>query len=141
MASASISETMNAPIEKVYQVLTDYEKNPEFMDGVTSAEVLSRDGNTATVKFNIDIIKKFTYTIKLTETAPTELSWVFVEGDLFKSNTGKWKLTDNGDGTTLVEYSLDVNFKMMVPGMISKKLVSSNLPNLMKNVNKRAQAL
>jgi coenzyme Q-binding protein COQ10 len=57
MASASISETMNAPIEKVYQVLTDYEKNPEFMDGVTSAEVLSRDGNTATVKFNIDIIK------------------------------------------------------------------------------------
>jgi coenzyme Q-binding protein COQ10 len=132
---------MQAPIEKVFQLLTDYEKNPEFMDGVTSAEVLERSDNVAVVKFNIDIIKQFTYTLRLTETAPTELSWEFVEGDLFKSNTGRWKLSDNGDGTTDVDYSLEVDFKMMVPGMISKKLVKSNLPSLMKSVNKRAQSL
>ena len=135
MINAQIDQVMNAPIDKVFQVLSDYEKYPEFMDGVSSVEVLDQNETSARVKYNLNIIKKFTYTINLTITAPTEISWTFDSGDLFKANTGKWKLTDKGDGTTHVDYSLGVDFKVMVPGMVSKKLVKSNLPSLMKSVN------
>lgn len=141
MASAQRSETFDAPADKIYKVLTDYASYPEFMDGVKSVNVLERDGNTAVVEYNINIIKKFSYSIKTTEVENESVSWTFIEGDLFHSNDGSWTLKDNGDGTTDVTYKLDLDFKVKVPGMISKKLVSSNLPSMMKAVCKKAKSL
>lgn len=141
MAQAERTENFDSKVENIYKVLTDYPHYPEFMDGVSSVEVLSRDGNKVRVKYNINIIKKFTYTIEITEEENKSISWTFVEGDLFHSNNGAWLLKDNGNGTTEVTYKLDLDFKVMVPGMISKKLVSSNLPSMMKSVNKKAKSL
>lgn len=141
MASAERVEVFDAPIENVFKVLTDYESYPDFMDGVKSVEILSGDAKKAKVKYNLDIIKKFTYTLDLVAKENESISWTFDSGDLFKKNNGKWTLKDLGDGTTEVTYSIDIDFKMMVPGMISKKLVSSNLPSMMKQVCKRAKNL
>lgn len=141
MASAERTETFDVEISKVYNVLKDYESYSDFMDGVSSSEILSRDGNNTKVKYHLNIIKKFTYSINLTEVENESISWSFDEGDLFKSNDGHWMLKDNGDGTTEVTYKIDAEFKVKVPGMISKKLISSNLPSLMKSVCKRAKSL
>jgi coenzyme Q-binding protein COQ10 len=141
MASAERTETFDVEASKIFKVLTDYANYPKFMDGVSSVEVLSRSGNTAVVKYNINIIKKFTYTINITEVENQSVSWTFKEGDLFKSNNGSWIIKDNNNGTCDVTYKLDLDFKVMVPGMISKQLVSSNLPSMMKAVGKRAKEL
>lgn len=139
MAKAERTEVMDASPEAIFNVLKDYESYAEFMEGVASVEILERDGGNVKAKYNINMIKKFSYTINLTEEAPNRLSWTFDNGDLFKSNNGEWLLKDLGDGTTEVTYSLDVDFKVMVPGMISKKLVSTSLPAMMKSVEERAQ--
>jgi len=141
MAGADRTETFDVSADKIYKVLTDYEKYPDFMDGVKSVNELSRDGNTAIVEYNLNIIKKFTYTVKITEVENQSVSWTFEGGDLFHSNTGSWTLKDNGNGTTDVTYKLDLDFKVKVPGMISKKLVSSNLPSMMKSVCKKAKSI
>ena len=141
MAGAERTETFEVEAQKIFKVLTDYENYPKFMDGVSSVEVVSRSGNTAVVKYNINIIKKFTYTINIKEVENQSVSWTFKEGDLFKSNNGSWIIKDNNNGTCDVTYKLDVDFKVMVPGMISKQLVSSNLPSMMKAVGKRAREL
>jgi len=141
MAFAERTEVFDVEIEKVYQILTDYSNYSEFMDGVKSVEVLSRDGNKLQAEYHLSIIKKFNYTINLIEEAPTKLSWTFESGDFFSKNNGSWTLTDLGNGKTEVAYHLDVEFKVKVPGMISRKLVSSNLPSMMKSVCKRAKAL
>jgi coenzyme Q-binding protein COQ10 len=139
MASAERVEVMNASCEQIFKVLTDYETYPEFMEGVTCVEVVNRDGANIKAKYDLNLIKKFTYTIDLVEESPSRVSWSFDAGDFFKKNNGSWDLKDLGDGTTEVTYKLDIDFKIMVPGMISKKLVKTSLPSMMKAVETRAQ--
>ena len=141
MANAERVEIFDAPIENVFQVISNYESYPEFMDGVKSVKIISKKGESTTAEYNIDIIKKFTYVLELTEKKNEALTWTFVSGDIFKKNNGGWYLKDLGNGKTEVTYKVDVDFKMMVPGMISKKLIASNLPSMMKQVNLRAKNL
>lgn len=142
MASAERTENFDVEIEKIYQVITDYESYPDFMDGVSSVNILSRDGAQAKMEYQINIIKKFSYILITEEKEDNSgLSWSFDSGDLFSSNNGSWSLSDNGDGTTEVTYKIDVDFKLKVPGMISRKLVSSNLPSMMKSVLKKAKSI
>jgi ribosome-associated toxin RatA of RatAB toxin-antitoxin module len=141
MASAEKVEIFDVSADKIYKVLTDYESYPDFMDGVKSVNVISRDGGTAKVEYNINIIKKFSYVLTSEEVENEKVAWSFDSGDLFSANNGSWNLKDNGDGTTQVTYKVDIDFKVKVPGMISKKLVSSNLPSMMKSVLKKAKSL
>ena len=115
MARAERTEIMQANAEDIFNVLKDYESYSEFMEGVASVEVLERDGNKVQAKYNINMIKKFSYIINLVEEAPNKLSWTLDSGDLFTKNIGEWLLKDLGDGTTEVTYSLDVELKLMVP--------------------------
>ena len=140
MAKVEKKEIFKVSIEKIFAVLTDYASYPEFMDGVTSVEVVSKKAGKAVVKYDINLMKTFSYTLELTEKAPSEIKWKFKEGDIFKSNTGGWHLKDLGDGTTEVTYIVEVDFKGLVPSMITNKLVSSNLPSMLKAVEKRAKA-
>jgi ribosome-associated toxin RatA of RatAB toxin-antitoxin module len=141
MASAQRIETFDTTPENIYKVLTNYEGYADFMDGVKSVNVIERSANTVKVEYNINIIKKFSYVLTSTEVENKKVSWSFDSGDLFSSNNGSWELKDNGDGTTEVTYNIDIDFKVKVPGMISRKLVSSNLPSMMKSVHKRAKSL
>lgn len=140
MASATRTEIMNASKESLLNVLKDYEAYPEYMDGVTSVKVLEREGNTAKAKYDLNVIKTFSYVLNLEE-SEDGVSWSFDSGDIFSVNNGSWKLKDLGDGTTEVTYSveIEIKIKMMGTGMITKKLVNTSLPSLMKSVEKRAQ--
>ena len=143
MANAQRTELMKASAENIYKVLTDYNSYGDYMDGVSKVEVIERNGNTVLAKYDINMIKKFSYVLKLEEVENKSITWSFVEGDIFAHNNGSWVLNDLGDGTTEVEYSVDVDIKvkMMGSGMIVKKLVNTSLPALMKSVEKRAQDL
>tara|TARA_B100001971_G_C18268046_1_gene596781 strand:- start:233910 stop:234335 length:426 start_codon:yes stop_codon:yes gene_type:complete len=141
MAHAEKTEIFDVAIDKVYKVLTNFEAYPDFMDGVSSVKVLETNGNTIKAEYSLNIIKKFSYVMNHTVEEPTKISWSFVSGDLFKKSDGSWTLKDLGDGKTEVTYSVDIDFKVMVPGMVSKKLVSSNLPSMLKAVQKKAKEL
>ncbi|MBD65574.1 MAG: cyclase [Halobacteriovoraceae bacterium] len=140
-ASAKRSVTMDAPVENVYKVITDYESYADFMEGVSKVEVVERDGNKLVARYHINMIKKLTYTLNLVETENKEVSWSFNEGDLFSVNQGSWLLTDNGDGTTLVDYTVEVDLKkkMIGSGMIVKTLTEVQLPSMLKSVEERAK--
>lgn len=143
MASAQRTEIMEASVENIYKVLCDYDSYSDYMDGVSNVGVIERNGNSVMAKYDINMIKKFSYVLKLDEVENKSVSWSFVEGDIFSHNDGSWILKDLGDGTTEVEYNVDVDIKvkMMGSGMIVKKLVNTSLPALMKSVEKRAQEL
>jgi coenzyme Q-binding protein COQ10 len=142
MASASKIVVMNASKDAVMSVLKNYEAYADFMDGVTSVSVLSREEGKAKVEYSLNVIKKFSYILDLTE-EENRLSWTFDSGDLFSVNSGCWDLKDLGDGTTEVDYSVevDIKMKMMGKGMIVKKLTEVQLPSMLRSVEERAQAL
>lgn len=140
MATASRTEVVDVDINKLYTVLADYAKYPEFVDGVSEIKVLSQNETSAKVEYGINMIKSFKYIINIKQERPTNISWTLDSGDLFKKNNGEWKLKDLGNGKTEVTYSLDLDFKMFAPSSILSALTSKNLPVMMESFFKRAKA-
>ncbi len=139
-ASAEKTVTMQATKEQVLSVLKDYESYPEFMDGVSHVEVISREGDHVKAKYDLNVIKTFSYVLDLKE-AEDGITWTFDSGDIFSMNNGAWELKDNGDGTTEVTYKIevDIKIKMLGTGMITKTLVNTSLPSMLKQVEERAK--
>ncbi|MGE0634030.1 MAG: type II toxin-antitoxin system RatA family toxin [Pseudobdellovibrionaceae bacterium] len=140
MAGTSHTEVFNCTPQEVFNIIKDYEKYPEFLAEVKKCKVLKTEGNRKLVEFSVSVVKSFTYTIWLTEKEPTELTWEFASGDIFKSQKGHWKLKEEA-GKTRVEYAVEAEFKMFMPGAIAKTLVSVNLPAMMSAYHKRIQTL
>lgn len=140
MATSSITETINAPIETLFKVITGYESYPEFLPETKSAQIVEVDGEDKLVKFEIDVIKRVKYTLRIKEIKNKSMRWDLEEGDLFKKNSGSWELESNGDSTK-VSYFVNVEFKLLVPSLITKRLVGANLPVMIKAFKKRAEGL
>ena len=144
MAGASKSVEINVPLEKVYSVITDYEKYPEFLDEQTGAKLLSRKGNVAEVEFKLKVVKEITYKLRLTEqppggTAGVGLSWVMISGEMMKSNDGGWKLEAVGPDKTKATYSADIGLGMLVPKSIANMLIEQTLPKTLDAFKKRCE--
>lgn len=141
MATASRTEIVDVDINKLYDVIVDYAKYPDFVDGVSSTKVLSQNETSAKVEYSVNLIKSFKYTLATTQSRPTKVSWVLESGDLFKKNEGNWTLKDLGNGKTEVTYSLEVDFKMFAPNAILSALTEKNLPVMMQSFFKRAKSV
>jgi coenzyme Q-binding protein COQ10 len=141
MGQANTSGIFKAPIAKVFKVITDYGSYPQFMSDVKRVSVIEAGPDKKLVEYELQIIKTFRYQLWMFEKAPTDVSWKFHTGEMFKENSGSWKLTDLGDGTTKAEYSLTAKFGVFVPGMIEKKLIEVNLPTMMKSFTQRIESL
>lgn len=141
MASASRTEVVDVDINKLYDVIVDYAKYPDFVDGVSSTKVLSQNETSAKVEYSVNLIKSFKYTLATSQARPTRVSWVLESGDLFKKNDGNWTLKDLGNGKTEVTYSLEVDFKMFAPNAILSALTEKNLPVMMQSFFKRAKSV
>lgn len=140
-AKATKETVFNAPIDKVWGVVSNYESYPEFVDGVNGINVLDRSNGGARVEYAINMIKKLKYILKMEEQAPNKLTWSFESGDIFKVNSGSWELKDLGNGTTGVVYNVEIEVKGFFPGagMIVKTLTEVNLPNMLKAYEDRAK--
>ena len=133
MPAAEREETWDASIEKIFEVITDYEKYPSFVDGCSSVNVLEKDENGARVEFSINLIKKFKYILKLTHEHPNRVSWELESGDIFKMNSGSWELTKLDDNKTKVNYSLEVAIKGFAPKSLVNTLTTKNLPSMLES--------
>lgn len=140
MATASRTEIVDVDINKLYDVIVDYAKYADFVDGVSSTKVLSQSETSAKVEYSVNMIKSFKYTLATSQVRPTKISWVLESGDLFKKNDGQWLLKDLGGGKTEVTYSLEVDFKMFAPNSILTALTQKNLPVMMESFFKRAKS-
>jgi ribosome-associated toxin RatA of RatAB toxin-antitoxin module len=63
MASATRTEVVDVDINKLYEVIIDYAKYPEFVDGVSAIKVMSQNETSAKVEYSLNIIKSFKYII------------------------------------------------------------------------------
>ncbi len=140
MPKVSRTEVFDIEKDKFLQVLRDYESYPEFVDGVSSIKVLEQDEKSARVEYSVNLIKKFIYILEMDQSDPNGLSWKLESGNLFKKNSGSWKLKESDEGLE-VTYELEVEFKGFAPKAIINKIVSSNLPAMMKSYYERAKSL
>ena len=95
----------------------------------------------ADVEFTLNVIKRVTYTLRLTEQPPDKgLTWELVEG-MFKSNSGGWALEELPGGRTKASYEVEVSVGIFVPGAIVNRLVGKTLPATLRAFKERAESL
>ena len=140
MSKASTQKLFDAPAENIFKAIIDFDAYADFIPEVKESKVLERGENFALVELTVNFVKEVTYTIKAEWTENKEVWWSLVEGGVFKKNDGRWELESIGSQTQLT-YSLDVEFKIFVPGMILKKAVAVSLPSMIDNFKKRVASL
>ena len=138
MPGASRCETFAIPIEKIFDVIVDYAYYPKLLGEVDSVEIIEQNETSALVKYNLQLIKTFSYVLRLEHERPHRVTWQLDSGDFFKSNNGSWTLTKEGDDRTKIDYEIDINFKIFAPKMITEKIVAHNLPKMMQAFYERA---
>ena len=91
MAELETSHVFNGNINKVFAGIGKFNRYPEFIPGVTSIQVLpSPAGSKAKciVRYELNIVKTFYYTIEMFEEAPHRIWWTLVDSNLMKRNEG-----------------------------------------------------
>ena len=140
MAQASRSVTVNVPPEKLFDVITDYEKYPEFLPEVKKVKLEGGQGAIKEVTYQVDIkAKVITYTLKHTARPPDQLAWTMVRGEMMKGNDGAWILRPVPEGTEAT-YKIDLKLGALVPSMVDRLLAEQSLPGLLANFKKRIES-
>ena len=68
------------------------------------------------------------------------VSWTLTKGDMLTAMDGVYALTDNGDGTTTVNYQLAVDVKIPMIGMIKRKAEKVIVDTALKGLKKRVES-
>ena len=141
MAKATQSIEINAEPKACYDVITDFESYPQFLKEMKGVEAEKKGASAWEVRFTMELIKKISYTLKISGKPPTRVNWSMLEGDMMKSNDGEWVISDLGGGVTRATYSIEVGLGLLVPGAISKMLIGSNLPSMLQSFKKRIESI
>jgi ribosome-associated toxin RatA of RatAB toxin-antitoxin module len=140
MAGATRSIIINAPMEKVFDIIIQYEKYGEFLSEVKEVRTSNRQGNEVSVHYKVDVVKTIKYTIRVKEERPTRMSWTFVEGEFMKDNKGHWLLEPAGEGKTKATYTVEMALGALVPKAVVNALVETSLPKMLEAFKRRAEA-
>ena len=133
--------TVNAPIETVWDVISDVQKYPEFLKEVKSIKVDRVEGNRKTVTYEVTVVKTIQYTLVLTEDKPRKVTWTMTKGQMMSKNDGSWELAADGPNRTDVTYTVDIKFGLLVPSTISNMLTEVNLPKMLDAYKGRAESM
>jgi ribosome-associated toxin RatA of RatAB toxin-antitoxin module len=141
MAGATRSIIINAPVEKCYSIISDYERYSEFLPEVKRTRTANRRGNEVDVHYEAEVVKIIKYTVHIKEDRPSGLSWTLLEGEFMKENRGGWVLEAEGEGRTRATYNIAVEVGLLVPKTIINVLVDTQLPKLLENFKKRIETM
>jgi ribosome-associated toxin RatA of RatAB toxin-antitoxin module len=136
--------TMQAPAERVFDVVTRFEAYPEWAADVKHVEVLERDdqGRGTKVAFRAAAMGRSTsYTLAYDySNAPREVSWVLERGDITRRLDGTYIFDASADGTTDVTYHLAVELVVPLPGFIKSRAEGRIIGNALRELKAKVEA-
>ena len=124
IAGTSTAE-IDAPLERVWALVEDVEKAPEWQGGLKRLEALERDddGRATLCESESDAkVRSVKSIVRFTYDGPTTLTWRQEKGEL-KSVDGSWRLEDLGGDRTRATYDLEVDLGRMLGMVIRGPLV------------------
>jgi ribosome-associated toxin RatA of RatAB toxin-antitoxin module len=136
---------IGAPAADVMAVIADLPAYPEWTGEVKKAEVLEQDpdsGRAARVRLSIDSgALRDQQLLDYTFDGDRAVHWTLVEGDMLRSLEGSYVLTPADGGTaTTVEYTLAVDAKIPLFGMMKTKIEKVIIDRALAGLKKRVEA-
>ena len=139
------SIVINASPAAIMAVIADLPAYPEWSDGISEVTVLSvfeDDNRPADARFNLASgAIKYVYELEYDWDGDRRVSWTLTKGDMLTAMDGAYELTDNGDGSTTVDYQLAVDIKIPMIGMIKRKAEKVIVDTALKGLKKRVESL
>jgi ribosome-associated toxin RatA of RatAB toxin-antitoxin module len=135
---------IDAPLERFYEIVVDYERYPEFVPGIRRCRI--RDGRgEKQVEYELDLgIRRIKYVLRHEELRPRRVTWSLVSGDMMKVSNGSWDLSAD-DGRTRAIYSVEIQISRppLVPqalvDRVSDELTRVQLPRTLDAFKARAE--
>jgi len=139
MAIIEISIDINAPVDKVWNIISDLDNEPKFWKGTKETRIISRDGNVITREITI-AFRDSKCMQKIILEPKERIHAEFTEGIIKGSKTLNLKAKDGG---SLLEANWDVKLSGlagMFTGMI-KKHIRSGTKQAIESIKKQAENL
>ncbi len=136
------SVTINAPREKIWDTLVDYDKAPEIFTNLSLCRVIGSEGEVKLVR---QLVKpggpvKFDYVVNLTETKPCLIKWKRRSGS-FKEVMGTWELKPMAKtSATAVVYSIHLDGGLILPPWLLASQVKGYLPTVLNALKTRVES-
>ena len=137
MATIDTSVEINAPIDKVWDIISDLDNEPKFWKGTKETRIISRDGNVVTREITI-AFRDSKCMQKITIQPKEKIYAEFTEGIIKGSKTLNLKPKDD---SSLLEANWDVKMSGlagMFTGMI-KKHIRSGTEQALKSIKQKAE--
>jgi coenzyme Q-binding protein COQ10 len=128
MFSFSESVEINAPVERVYEILVDFKNYRKFASELKKIKIVSQTKTHAEVQFTISSILTAHYTLDYKFEENTSIRWKLIEGDFIKKYGGSWKLTSIGENKTIAEINVKIDFSFFVPSSIVESQLEERSP-------------
>jgi len=135
-----------APPDAVTAVICDFPRYPEWVDAVKRVEVLEEyeDGYASQVLFELDagvVSDEYTLAYEYAEDL-SRIEWRLVSpSKMQREQVGSYDITDNGDGTSTVTYTLSVELAIGMLGMFKRKAERVIMETALTELRKRVESL
>jgi uncharacterized membrane protein len=123
--SGSSTAEIDAPIERVWELVEDVAAAPKWQGGLKSLRVIDRDDDGHAVRCESESdakVRTVKSIVRFSYAGPTELRWTQEKGDM-KSVDGSWELEDLGGDRTRATYAIEVDLGRMLGMVIRGPLV------------------
>jgi ribosome-associated toxin RatA of RatAB toxin-antitoxin module len=137
---------VRAPADRVAAVISDFARYPQWADTVKQVEVLEEyeDGYASQVRFTIDAgVLADEYTLRYAYSDDlSRIEWQLVApSKMQRAQTGSYDLVDEGDGTTTVTYTLEVELSIGMLGMFRRKAEKMIMDTALRSLKRRVESL
>ena len=137
MAIIDTSIDINAPVDRVWDIISDLDNEPKFWKGTKETRIISRDGNVITREITI-AFRDSKCMQKITMQPKEKIYAEFTKGIIKGSKTLTLKPKD---GSSLLEANWDVKMSGLVgmfTGMI-KKHIRSGTEQALESIKQKAE--
>jgi uncharacterized membrane protein len=140
------SIVIDAPPERIAEVVCDFALYPEWVSAVKSVDVVEEyeDGYASAVRFVLDagvLADEYTLRYEYSEDL-TRVEWDLVEPSrMQRSQRGSYDIVANPDGTSTVTYTLAVELAIAMLGMLKRKAEKKVMDTALKELKRRVETL
>ncbi|HEX8631998.1 MAG TPA: SRPBCC family protein [Catenuloplanes sp.] len=144
--SSTQSIVVSGPVARVAAVICDFARYPQWAEAMKQVEVLEEyeDGYASQVRFVIDagvLADDYTLVYEYAEDI-SRIEWHLVApSKMQRVQNGSYDLADNGDGTTTVTYTLEVELSVAMLGMFRRKAEKMIMDTALKQLKRRVETL
>ena len=136
----SDTTTIRANRDQIMAVILDLEAYPEWAEGMKKVEVTERDdqGRPVLARFVVDArVAEIDYVLRYDHSGE-HLTWQLERGEVVRQLDGRYHIVE-GELSSEVDYSLEVDVTLPVPGFLKKRAAKVILDTGLRGLKQRVE--